>query len=39
VGVIVWNFAFPSVPPIYDVGMAVALSGFSYGLNIFFLND
>ncbi|MBL7013114.1 MAG: hypothetical protein ISR83_01720 [Candidatus Marinimicrobia bacterium] len=36
VGVVIWNYAYPTVPPIFDVGMAVILSLFSYGLNIFF---
>jgi hypothetical protein len=35
-GVVIWNYAYPTVPPIFDVGMAVILSLFSYGLNIFF---
>ena len=31
-GVIIWNFGFPSVPPIADVIVAVLLSFASYHL-------
>ena len=32
IGVIVWNFGFPSAPPIADVIMAILLSFVSLGL-------
>ena len=32
-GVILWNFLYPEVEPIYDVIMAVLLSGMTIGLN------
>jgi hypothetical protein len=39
IAVVVWNFGFPSVPPIADVIVAVLLSFASQRLNIFFKND
>ena len=32
IGVIAWNFGFPSAPPIADVIMAILLSFISLGL-------
>ena len=32
IGVIVWNFGFPSAPPIADVIMAILLSFVSLGI-------
>ena len=36
VGVILWNFGFPSAPPIADVTVAVLLSFLSIGLKKYF---
>jgi len=32
-GVILWNFLYPEVDPIYDVIMAILLSGMTIALN------
>jgi len=39
IAVVVWNFVFPSVPPIADVIVAVLLSFGSQRLTIYFGND